>query len=55
MDVGYSRAEIAKAMADQIAHGRYERDTVYGDGNAGGRIADLLAEASLRIEKRLTY
>jgi len=55
MDVGYNRTEIAKAMAHQIAHGRYERDTVYGDGDAGTRIADLLAEVPLRIEKRLTY
>ena len=28
---------------------------VYGDGAAGRRIADLLAEVPLRIEKRLTY
>lgn len=55
IDVGYDRGEIAKAMAQQIAHGRYERDVVYGDGHAGTRIADLLAEVPLRIEKRLTY
>jgi UDP-hydrolysing UDP-N-acetyl-D-glucosamine 2-epimerase len=55
IDAGYNRAEIAKAMNHQIAHGRYARDIVYGDGNAGKRIADLLAEVPLRIEKRLTY
>jgi hypothetical protein len=27
----------------------------YGEGNAGSRIAGLLAEAPLRIEKRLMY
>ena len=30
-------------------------DTLYGDGLAGGRIAECLAERELGIEKRLTY
>jgi len=55
MDVGYSRAEIGEAMTRQVTHGRYAADNVYGDGDAGQRIADLLAEVPLRIEKRLTY
>jgi UDP-hydrolysing UDP-N-acetyl-D-glucosamine 2-epimerase len=55
IDVGYNRDEITKAMQHQIDHGRYASDVVYGDGNAGKRIADLLAEVPLRIEKRLTY
>jgi UDP-hydrolysing UDP-N-acetyl-D-glucosamine 2-epimerase len=55
IDVGYSRDEIAAALKQQIGHGRYPADVVYGDGHAGKRIADLLAEVPLRIEKRLTY
>jgi UDP-hydrolysing UDP-N-acetyl-D-glucosamine 2-epimerase len=55
MDVGYHRAEIAKAMQHQVSRGRYPSDIVYGTGDAGKRIADLLAEVPLRIEKRLTY
>jgi hypothetical protein len=55
LDVAYARDEIAKAMRQQIDHGRFPRDDVYGDGAAGKRIADLLAEVPLRIEKRLTY
>jgi UDP-hydrolysing UDP-N-acetyl-D-glucosamine 2-epimerase len=55
VDVGYDRAAIASAMQQQMSHGRYACDTVYGDGDAGKRIADLLAEVPLRIEKRLTY
>jgi hypothetical protein len=42
-------------MQRQVAHGRYERDTMYGDGRAGDRIASLLAELPLRIEKRLSF
>ena len=55
LDVGYDRTEIARAVRQQLEHGRYERDTLYGDGHAGKRIADLLAEVPLKREKRLAY
>jgi UDP-hydrolysing UDP-N-acetyl-D-glucosamine 2-epimerase len=54
-DVGYDRREIGEAIRAQVAHGRYPRDLLYGDGHAGRRIADLLAEVPLKIEKRLAY
>ena len=55
VDVGYDRQEITRALQQQLTHGRYGRDSTYGDGQAGQRIADLLASAPLRIEKRLMY
>jgi UDP-hydrolysing UDP-N-acetyl-D-glucosamine 2-epimerase len=55
LDVGYDRREIAAAMKQQIERGRYARDLTYGDGSAGQRIADLLAELPLKVEKRLAY
>jgi len=54
-DVGYNRREIADAIAHQIERGRYDRDVMYGDGLAGTRIADLLAELPLKIDKKLAY
>lgn len=54
-DVGYDQKEIADAMRHQISVGRYAQDLTYGDGTAGKQIADLLAEAPLKIEKRLAY
>ena len=54
-DVGYDRAEIVAAVKKQAAHGRYQSDPIYGVGDAGGRIAAVLAKAPLTIEKRLTY
>ena len=54
-DVGHARAEIANAIRSQMAKGRYAQDTLYGDGNAGERMAAILAEAPLRIQKRLAY
>ena len=47
--------EIEAAVRKQIAHGKYERSTVFGDGKAGKRIADILATAEVRIQKKLAY
>lgn len=55
LDVGYERREIASAIAQQAAHGRYPRDLLYGDGTAGPRIASALARIEPRVQKRLTY
>lgn len=53
--VGYHAAEIAAAIRSQIAHGRYPSSHLFGDGNAGVRIAEHLATAKFRIQKRLSY
>jgi UDP-hydrolysing UDP-N-acetyl-D-glucosamine 2-epimerase len=55
VDVGYDRGEIVDAVRRQLAHGRYQPDHLYGDGRAGQRIADILATAPLRVQKRLCY
>jgi UDP-hydrolysing UDP-N-acetyl-D-glucosamine 2-epimerase len=55
IDVDYDRREIGEAIRRHRRNGRYPQDTTYGDGNAGSRIAELLTEVPLRIEKRLTY
>ena len=47
--------EIADAIRDQVAHGPYERDDLFGDGTAGQRIAEILAVAEPRIQKKLHY
>jgi UDP-hydrolysing UDP-N-acetyl-D-glucosamine 2-epimerase len=55
LDVDYDQREIAHAIEHQRRNGHCLQDGLYGDGQAGKRIAQLLAEAPLRIEKRLTY
>lgn len=44
VDVPHDREAIARAIAQQIAHGRYPSSTIYGRGNSGARIADILME-----------
>ena len=55
IDVGYDRRAIRGAVETHLRQGRPPADTLYGDGRAGERIADLLSRVELSIEKRLTY
>jgi UDP-hydrolysing UDP-N-acetyl-D-glucosamine 2-epimerase len=55
IDVPHDRTAIADAIREHMRRGRPAADHLYGDGRAGVRIADCLATASLKVEKRLTY
>ena len=53
--VGHDAAAIAAAIAAQIDHGPYDAVELFGDGQAGLRIAEILASAEISIQKRLAY
>jgi len=55
IDVDHDRKAVADAVRKQLAHGRYPRSRVYGDGTAGRQIADLLATVELQINKQIAY
>jgi UDP-N-acetylglucosamine 2-epimerase len=55
IDVPHDTDEIHDAIARQLSNGRYPRSLLFGDGQAGKRIADILAVAPLKIEKTLNY
>lgn len=55
VDTDYDRKEIREAISHQLNHGRYQSEPLYGNGRAGRRIAELLVEVPLTVEKRLTY
>ena len=55
VDAGYNQREIVEAITAQLAHGRYPSNSLYGDGHAGGRVADLLARVPLTVQKRLVF
>jgi UDP-hydrolysing UDP-N-acetyl-D-glucosamine 2-epimerase len=55
IDVDYDRHAIMEAVRYHLYNDPPLGDTLYGDGRAGQRIADLLAKVELKIEKRLTY
>ncbi|MBU4277668.1 MAG: UDP-N-acetylglucosamine 2-epimerase (hydrolyzing) [Proteobacteria bacterium] len=54
-DVPYDKDAILAAIHENHANGHCPCETIYGDGNAGKSIADLLAKVELTITKRLTY
>lgn len=51
----YDADEIHAAVSKQLDHGHYESCHLYGDGQAGPRIAKLLAEVPLETAKKLNY
>ena len=55
VDVEYATDEIADAVRQQVEHGSYGHEPIYGDGRAGERIADILSDVEVRLEKRMTY
>lgn len=54
LDVDYRREEIAAGIRRQFDAGRFPSDTLYGEGDSGHRIAELLATRPLTVEKTLT-
>ena len=55
VNVGHDADEIAAAIRNQLAHGRYPSSDLFGDGTAGKKIADHLVGATFQIQKRLSY
>ena len=55
IDVNYDSDQIIVAMQQHLNNGRPLSDHLYGDGNAGQNIADLLATVDLHFQKQLAY
>jgi UDP-hydrolysing UDP-N-acetyl-D-glucosamine 2-epimerase len=55
IDTGYEANEILQAIKQHLSNGKYPSSDLYGDGQSGRRIADILAEQPLNVDKRLTY
>ncbi len=55
IDTDYDKVQIKAAVHKQLENGHYAPDTLYGDGNAGVNIAELLATQPLSFHKMLNY
>lgn len=55
IDVPYDREQIKAAILKQVKHGHYPSDKIYGKGDAGKQIADLLSKEELTFHKTLRY
>ncbi len=54
-DVDYNKEEIKQAILKQIENARPQSSDVYGGGDAGEKIADLLSTVPLKFHKTITY
>ena len=55
IDVNYQRDEIVKAIQKWILTGKAKPSNVYGGGNAGEQIGNLLATLPLRFHQTISY
>ena len=52
MDVEHDADAIFSAIMKQVTHGKYQQNSLYGDGQAGEKIAEILAENHIDIRKQ---
>ena len=55
IDVDYNKNEIIDAVHTVLKKGKSETSAVYGGGNAGSSIADLLVKVPLQFHKTIMY
>lgn len=55
IDVGYNADAIFEAVKNQLKHRHYASSDIYGTGNSGKNVADILANADLTYTKLLTF
>jgi len=53
--VGYKSEEILAGIKSQLVHGKYASDDMYGDGDAGAKIAEILVNSNPKLQKTITY
>lgn len=54
-DVGYSKEEILNATQKAISSDHYPGSKIYGEGNSGEKIANILASVEFSYSKTITY
>jgi UDP-hydrolysing UDP-N-acetyl-D-glucosamine 2-epimerase len=55
INVDYNREAIYEGILTQLKKGKYQSRGIYGDGNAGEKIANILAEINPSVQKTIMY
>ena len=55
IDVDYNSASIINAINIQLTKNKYKKNILFGDGNAGEKIVEILHDIKLNINKQLNY
>ena len=51
----HNRERIVEALRTQLNQGRYQTAHLYGNGDAGASVANILATQPIRIQKRMSF
>lgn len=54
IDVDYNRNKILNSISKQIVK-KYKKTFIYGSGDAGKKIANILSRSNFKIDKKLNY
>ena len=54
LDVGYEKSEILKSIIKQVGK-KYKKSFIYGRGDAGKKIANIISKTNFKISKKLSY
>ena len=55
IDVGYDTDKIFEAVKTQLKHGKYKSQAIYGSGDAGVKIADIISTCEPSTQKVINY
>ena len=55
IDVNNKSDEIYNAILKQIKNGKYPKSNLFGDGNSGKKIAQILSTVEPKIQKKISY
>jgi UDP-N-acetylglucosamine 2-epimerase len=55
IDASYDALSILMAIENQLRKGKYPNSQIYGDGNSGKRIADILSKCNPKTNKTISY
>ena len=55
IDVDYNSASIMNAIKIQLTKNKYKKNILFGDGNAGEKIAEILHNVKPNKSKQLNY
>lgn len=55
LDINYDKELIINAVHQQIKNNNIESSSIYGEGNSGKKIAEILSKVDLNFHKTITY
>ncbi|MFC4636291.1 UDP-N-acetylglucosamine 2-epimerase [Dokdonia ponticola] len=55
IDVPYEVEAIKEAISEQLTNPKNKQSSIYGNGDSGVKIAEILSEITLRFHKTITY